>query len=160
MYLPVWTYQRRHPAAQLLGVFICFVWEGPTLLWCCSHLPSLHTRNVGCFSRWKQKVISLSPKWKVLFVPVLLLIDWLIDWFSYIFNTFNFYLSSTVLVTMPFLKVYLWLKTVQCLDLWTWSRKLWKRQVWIVIWQNTSVAKINISIQHRFPPQLQLLPAN
>ena len=33
-------------------------------------------------------------------------------------------------------------------------------KVFIVIWQYTSVTKIIIYIQHRFPPQLQLLPTN
>lgn len=60
-----WACQQRCSAAQLSW------WGRAAVLWCQLQLPSMHTWNVGGFSWWEQKAISLSAKRKVLIVDVL-----------------------------------------------------------------------------------------
>lgn len=66
-----WLCQRRCPATQLPWIFLYIIWGRPAVLWNQLHLSSMHTWNVGCFSWWQQKAISLSTKRKVLFVEVI-----------------------------------------------------------------------------------------
>lgn len=158
IYLPVWTNQRRYTTAQLLRVFLCFIWGRPALLWCSFLLPSLHAGNVGCFSRWKQKAISLSPRHKVVFC-FSLFID-LFIYFIYLMDVFPIFLSSSALMILPFLRGSLWQKTLLCLDLWKPYRKQWEMQVSIITWLKSCLKKNHICLTLISSSLQLLLPTN